>query len=282
MTKTTSNQPTIDTIDDAEIVEEPSATLPALHDPSVGLYDPSLDEWAGVDDGDMTGDVGGRRIPRIRSNMKYGYGWAPTDSDTWVPQLEFVWLAKGRSRVLFPAAYDADNKPLCRSGDGLTADPDSPDLRNGGDCTTCPHRLWNGDTPPECSESIEALVFLASHNENGLRVGGQLRRLRFSGMALGPARDYWDSFGLSLPKRPPMSAWTVIYGEPRDTANGKFLVPHFEQGDPLARSAAQPLIAEREQRMADWRADITDDTRDGVGRDQADAARDAGTDTEPF
>ncbi len=125
------------------------------------LYDASQDEWADVDAGDLTGDVGGHRIPFIALNRKMGYGFDLDGQGTYTTTLEFVWLAKGRSRVWFREPYGkGDGKPKCRSFDGITADPTSPDLQNEGDCRTCPHAQWDGNTPPDCMEAMEALVFV--------------------------------------------------------------------------------------------------------------------------
>lgn len=246
------------------------------------LYDPTQDEWADVDAGDLTGDVGGHRIPFIALNRKFGYGFdLAGNGENYVTELQFVWLAKGRSRVWFREPFgQGDGKPKCRSFDGRTADPNSPDLQNGGDCRTCPHAQWDGNTPPDCMESIEALVFIP--DPSGF---GQLGRLRFSGMALAPARSYWDSFFTRLPKRPPIAYVSRCVLEPVDTDNGKFLVPRFERVTELGRREAQPLIDERAARTADWTADVADDAVAGVHHaESTDTEFDTGPfeDEEPF
>lgn len=244
--------------------DETADTLPAIIDttgsdvermPSDGDVLPLIatdDEWEGVDDGDMSPTAG--RIPYLAVNRNLEGGIADPDTGEVAKTLDFVWLAKGRSRAWFRDPFGkGDSAPACRSFDGLTADPQSPDMQNGGDCTSCPLGRWDGAEKPACRESIEALVFLP--DPHGV---GRLARLRWSGIAVGPARNYWDSFTTRLPKRPPIAYVSRVTLEPAQTDFGPKLAPRFERIGEIGRREAQPLIEERDRRLADWRADVAE------------------------
>lgn len=228
------------------------------------------DAWAGVGDGDTTGDGHTGRIPHMDFNRKVDGGLIlPTGAK--VRDADFVWLAKARSRSYWAEAYDPKNPapPNCRSFDGRTADPQAPDVQNGGDCTTCPHAQWDGDTKPACKEAIEAMVFLADSRseQTGKVLGGVVSRIRFHGLALSPARAYWESFTTRVPKRPPIAYLSRMTLEAQPSDYGDFLVPRFERVEEMTRGEAQPLIDERDARIKDWHADIADDVAAGAGGD---------------
>lgn len=226
-------------------------------------------EWEGIDDGDWTPQGSRSRIPHIPLNRKLDGGFTLPDTGEVVDNLDLVLLARGTSRAWFPRLFDGKNPepPDCRSFDGRTADPNSPDLQNGGDCLTCPHAKWT-DNPPACKENVEALVFVLDADETG----GQFARIRFGGIAVGPFRDYWERFARRVPRRFPFAYLTRVKLEAVDTDNGKFLRPTFERIRELPRRDVQPLLDERDSRKAEWAADIADD----VSAMRADQAGDTG------
>ena len=84
------------------------------------------------------------------------------------PELLIIGIAKGR--VMFPATYSADNKPLCGSNDGFApreeyrgAEIKAVSQDEHGDpvvvsvtiplaCAECPFSQWGENTPPRCKE----------------------------------------------------------------------------------------------------------------------------------
>lgn len=215
---------------------------------------PTDDEWGDVGAGDMTNDGTGR-IPYMGLNRKLDGGFIDPDSGEITSETEFIWLAKGKSRAQWDKPFggkDAAAAPDCRSFDGITSDPSSPNLKHDV-CATCPLSQWDGDEAPKCKESVEAMVFLRDDLGQG-----RLARIRFGGIAVAPAKAYWDSFFTRLPRRPPIAYVSRAVLEPVDTDNGKFLRPRFERIADIPRAEAQPLIAERDQRLADWKADIAE------------------------
>ena len=222
--------------------EKPAGVLSSLN---------ADDEWAGVDDGDLTGDSGGR-IPFLALSRKLDGGFADPETGELSSEIDFVWLAKMRSRAQWDQPFSGKDAsaPDCRSFDGIVSDPASPN-RKAEHCAECPLSQWKGDQPPECKESIEALVYIQDDVD-----AGRLARIRFGGIAVAPARSYWDSFKTRIPRRPPMAFLSRATLEPVDTDNGKFLRPRFERVAEIARAEAQPLIEERDRRIEDWKADI--------------------------
>jgi hypothetical protein len=239
-----------------EIVPAPPSALPAL------VLD---DEWADVDDGDLA--PGSRRIPYLKINRNLDGGFTIPDTGQVVKELDFVWLAKGRSRAWFATDFGkGDAAPACRSADGITADPTAPDVQNGGDCTTCPLASFDDDArggQKRCREAVEALVFIPDPHGYG-----QFARLRWNGIAVSPAARYWDSFFTRMPKRPPIAFVSHVELVPTATDFGDKLAPQFHRQSELTRAEAQPLIAERAERMKDWAADTAADLAEGVGTDE--------------
>lgn len=228
------------------------------------------DEWGDVDDGDLAPDTNASGIPFLQLNRKESGGILIEDTGEVVRELSFVWMARTKSRAWWKEAFGkGDAAPGCRSADGQVPLDSSPD-KQSDTCTACPHSLWDGDDPPACSEAIEAMVFLP--DPHGF---GRLARLRFSGLAYGPSRRYWDSFGLRMPKRPPIAYVSKLTLEPTETSNGVFLVPRFERVGELSRQQAQPIIDERDRRLAEWKTDVAEHVSTGTASD-LDAADTAG------
>lgn len=267
---------------DAELLDEhgdpTSQALARIENTaSIDTYDPDADkrllaavpvddEWSDIeDDGDWTPAGSRSRIPHITLNRKLDGGFTLPDTGELVQEVDVVLLARGTSRAWFPRAFDGKNPepPDCRSFDGRTADPNSPDLQNNGDCLTCPHAQWTDD-PPACKASVEALVFLLDPDNSG----GQFARIRFGGIAVGPFNDYWERFARRVPRKYPFAYLTHIALEAVDTDNGKFLRPRLERVRELARRDVQPLLDERDARKAEWAADIRDDVTSGATVEQ--------------
>jgi hypothetical protein len=244
--KTTENLPAIPA--------DATPTQAIASDASVLAILPTDDEWADVSAGDMTDDGTGR-IPYMGLDRRITGGFIHPDTGEVTGEMHFIWLAKGKSRAQWNKPFggkDAAAAPDCRSFDGITSDPTSPD-RKATECATCPFSQWDGDEPPKCKESVEAMIALPDPLGHV-----RLARVRFGGIAVAPAKSYWDSFFTRLPRRPPIAYVSKAVLEPVDTDNGKFLRPRFERLADIPRSEAQPLIAERDQRLADWKADIAD------------------------
>lgn len=84
------------------------------------------------------------------------------------PELLMIGIAKGR--VMFPATYNADNKPLCGSNDNIEpreeyrgveikavnvdehGDPVVVSITIPPKCAECPFSQWGEKTPPRCQE----------------------------------------------------------------------------------------------------------------------------------
>lgn len=254
---------------EGEIVPNEPNNLPAPTDTEAVLALIETDEeWDGVDAGDLTGEAS--RIPYLSMNRKLDGGFVDTDTGEVSNTIEFVALARSKSRVYFERPYDAkgDGQPTCRSADGIVGmgayGPDS-DANPTGKCASCPMNRWSDDPQDRtCREAQEMLVFLPDPMGYG-----RLARTRWSGLAVKPARQFWDSFFTRVPKRVPLAYVSKATLEPTPTANGQFLVPRFERLRELTRAQAQPLIEERDARLADFRADIADDIAEG--RNIADA-----------
>lgn len=232
------------------------------------------EEWGDVGDGDLA--PGARRIPYLKLNRNLDGGFTDPDTGEVSTEIDFVWLAKGRSRAWFPKDFKKTDiePPACRSADGLKADPSSPALQNGGDCTTCPLASFDEGVRgtdeqnrprKQCKEAIEALVALP--DPHGFV---RLARLRWAGLAYRPAADYWDSHFIRMPATPPIAFVAHAKLVPTDSAYGEKLAPEFHRVSSMTRSAAQPLIEERDRRLADFQADVAADVAEGVGHQDSD------------
>lgn len=244
---------TLPDVVDTTALEPAAGNVPAL-------IDPQADEWADVDDGDLTGDTAAGRIPLLALNRKVDGGFSdPETGETGMRELPVVLLARIRTRAWWPEAFGkGDAAPGCRSFDGIVSDPKSPQ-RQDATCGSCPHSKWSGDDAPACHEAFEFMAFLP--DPAGF---GRLARIRFSGLAVSPARNYWESFNARMPKRPPIAYLTMITLEEKKTENGTFLVPRFERVKEFARAEVQPIIAERDRRIEEWKQAVADDVQTGA------------------
>lgn len=245
---------------DAAFAEKGTDVEPAKENLPAPLIDHD-DDWADVDDGDLTGDVAAGRIPLLPLNRKVDGGFAdPETGEVGIRELPVVLLARIRTRAWWPEAFGkGDAAPACRSFDGIAPDPRSPDRQNEV-CGSCPHTKWNGDDAPACHEAFEFMVFLPAEGSFG-----RLARIRFSGLAVSPARAYWESFNARMPKRPPIAYLTAVKLVEKATDNGTFLVPSFERVREFSRAEVQPIIVERDRRIEEWKAAVAEDVESGAG-----------------
>lgn len=217
---------------------------------------PVDNEWGDVDDGDYDPESKGR-IPHIAQDRRNGGGFVDPETGETMLGFDFIWLAKGRSRVYFDKQFDAKKRtlPACSSSDGIVpdskiAEPMSPR------CAGCPFHQWDETTKKfPCSSSVEALVYLPGPS--------RVARVRFSGLGHKPAMLYWESFQVRVPRRPPLSVVSHVELVETRTDNGTFLVPSFSVVSALPRELATGLIRERDAMLGDWKADVADDVASG-------------------
>lgn len=227
------------------------------------------DEWSTVDDGDLSPSQT-FTIPLFQLNRKVDGGFLNEDTGETQRDLRAVLMAKVNTRAWWPEPFGkGDAAPACRSSDGIVPLPTAPAQQPEWEppknmsgevpakvCADCPNSQWDGGDPPPCAEAIEFLAFVPT-----TLGAGRVVRLRFSGLAFGPARSYWDSFRTRLPKRPPIAFVTHITLEERETDNGTFLVPTFTRDGALELDEAQPIIDVRSSSTTEWKSAIETDDR---------------------
>jgi hypothetical protein len=148
------------------------------------------------------------RIPRLqlvqaqsRMDGKEGHEgeWFNSVTGEFIPNPELLIIGTAKGRVMFPAEYNAENKPLCGSDDGQAPRPEyvgaivktvgkdaagDPEVRSAtipSLCAKCPLGLWGeDDTPPACNE----VSTFAAVGEDGM---GALFQLRSTGMKNVPS-----------------------------------------------------------------------------------------------
>lgn len=81
-------------------------------------------------------------IPQIKFDGKLGR-FKSNIEETMHESLSVVMLWRKATRSFFDPDGDFGDKPACRSFNMKTAAPDSPNIQNGGDCTTCPKAQFN-------------------------------------------------------------------------------------------------------------------------------------------
>lgn len=258
------------------VAEEQGRQLAVMADSEILAHVTADDEWADVNDGDLDPESMGR-IPHLLLNRKLDGGFVDPDTGESFRELDFIWLAKSRSRAYWPEGFGKGNRaPDCRSSDGIRPDASSPTPMDDL-CATCAMGQWNGDEAPPCKASIEALIFIPdTYGE------GRLARLRFGGIAAKPANEFWQSFSTRVPRKPPIAFITHVELVEQQTDNGKFLAPRFTIAAEIPRSQANGLIAERDRRLADWKADTGDDLAAGTTAADEDADPQPVPNGEPF
>ena len=148
------------------------------------------------------------RIPRLqlvqavsRIDGKEGHEgeWFNSVTGEFIPNPELLIIGTAKGRVMFPAEYNAENKPLCGSDDSLApraeyvgaivkiigqdaaGDPVVKSTIIPSLCAQCPLGAWGEDgVPPVCNE----VATFAAVGEDGL---GALFQLRSSGMKNVPS-----------------------------------------------------------------------------------------------
>lgn len=272
-----------DDIVDGELVDTPAngdkpGNAVEIHNGNGALV--QADEWSDVDDMDLS-PSDRFVIPLLQLNRKVDGGFVNEDTGEIQREIDAVLMAKVNTRAWWPEAFGkGDAAPACRSDDGIEPNAErspaqQPDWQlpskaegetPASTCAACPNSQWDGDNPPACTESIEFLAFVPT--DHG---AGKVVRLRFGGLALGPARRFWESFKTRLPKRPPIAYLTHIALQDEVTDNGTFLVPTFRRQLELDRAGAQPILEARDQRQLEWRHAVSADERpvapepDGAG-----------------
>lgn len=233
------------------------------------------DSWSDLDDLDLAPEE--TQIPVIKISRKAdgSGGIKLSGDDDETDTVEFVWAARGVSRIKFAKAYEAgaDIEIDCRSTDGKAPVPHQPLWANArtGDgkadptkgytqpatCSVCPHSFENGATgPTACKKSLEALVYL-QRPETTEAI--DVARFRFGGLAYKQARLYWESFQYRIPKRRPIGAITRMTLQREKTPNGVFFVPHFDVVQELTRAQADVFITDAKSRLGAWQQHIADD-----------------------
>ena len=258
-TTKTGNAAWIDTLDAATIRDNLPAVAPSPAELVVAAL--ADESWLDVADGHIGGTVQ-PRLPRLLLNRKAGQaesGFTDELTGEHLDSIRFVWLADTMTRAWWPDPFGkGDKAPACRSRDGITPDPASPQLQ-AATCAACPHSQWvNGETPA-CNSAIEVMVYLLDQQ--------RLSLARFGGMAVSRVTRYLGALNAHIPRRPPLAYVTCCELEAVDTDNGTFLVPRFSVAGEIARSEATPLIAMRDEKVAEWVEQIATEAAEGAGRD---------------
>lgn len=263
---------------DAELVPE-TPNLPAVAAPTAVELQPNVAqvvaaladaEWSDVDDGHL-GDTVQPRLPRTLLNRKADGGFTDELTGERRVDLKFVWLADTITRAWWPQAFGkGDKEPACRSRDGISPDPESPE-RQSETCASCPLGKWEAkeafDTdekanPRPCSQSVEVMVYLLDEQ--------RLSLVRFGGMAVSRVSRYLGALNAHVPRKPPIAYVTSCELEGADTPNGTFLVPRFSVAGEIPRSEATPLIELRRQKVEEWKAQVAAEVAEGkTGEDEA-------------
>lgn len=217
----------------------PATTSAGLAVPTLSLTNPD-DEWGDVDVIDLA-PAGGLRIPHAKVNRKLDGGVVDPTTGELTRLFYLVLLGRGQTRAQWDKAYSGATAgaPDCRSFDALVPDPQSPGLKADA-CATCEYNRWGdvGDFA-RCRLSEQWLAFVLDGD------GGQYTRIRWGGLAAGPAAAYWSSFALRKPPIRPFEVITEVTLEPTETDNGTFLVPVFRRAsDRLTRADVGPLVAD--------------------------------------
>jgi hypothetical protein len=277
--------------------------LPAVVDIPAGnvLALPTDDPWASVDTG-FVGDDRAREVtpivPRLMFNANKGYGFVDELNGEPIGEGETItvsWLAWSESRAWWEGEFGAkgaSSQPDCRSLNMVVPDEGVPN-RQAETCAACPHSKWEGDDGPTCGVRINVLLWLVAVNGEPLPDGGRITRTAFRGIALKHVRRYLGFFASKGVKLPPMAHLTTIEVAAEATGFGDKLVPHFRIGERVPFDQARPLLAARDEFLAEWRSQLADDLAqpdaggDVVPREIVDADSSAktdgyGADEEPF
>ena len=235
------------------------------------------DGWGDVETIDLA-PAASIRIPHVPVNRKLDGGIVDWQTGEIVGGMSLILLGRGQSRAQWDKAFSgaSSGPPDCRSFDAVTPDPLSPGRKNDA-CATCEFNRWGeaGDVA-RCRLSEQWLVFALDDQ------GGQYARIRWGGIAAGPAARYWESFSLRKPKAHPASVITEVTLVPTETDNGTFLAPQFTRGPKLERADVAPLLADLPMLRAAFAGAVAEAVAAGDNdEDVARAAQEAKA-TEPF
>lgn len=253
--------------------------LPAVADSTALAVAPTVtqvltaladEEWDDVEDGHLGGTVT-PRLPRTLLNRKADGGFTDELTGERRVDLTFVWLADTITRAWWPQAFGkGDKEPACRSRDGISPDPESPD-RQSESCTTCPLGKWEAreafaaddrNNPRPCTQSVEVMVYLLDEQ--------RLSLIRFGGMAVSRVSRYLGALNAHVPRKPPIAYVTYCELESTDTDNGAFLVPRFSVAGEIPRREATPLIELRREKVEEWKAQVAAEVAEGkTGEEEA-------------
>lgn len=218
-------------------------------------------EWLDVEDGHI-GNTVQPRLPRLLLNRKAGQsesGFTDELTGEKFTDAQFVWLADTMTRAWWPEPFGKGNKsPDCRSRDGVTPDPASPDVQ-AASCAACPNSQWNGEESPTCNASVEVMVYLLDQQ--------RLSLVRFGGMAVSRVNRYLGALNAHIPRKPAIAYVTRVELEPVETANGTFLVPKFSVAGEIPRQQATPLIEMRREKVAEWAEQLASEVAEGATRE---------------
>lgn len=251
----------------------PSKEVATVNPNSGVLALPADDPWSQVDDGwvGATAPEIAPILPLLGFNAKADGGF--TDEATGQvykagDTIRVVWLAHSENRAWWELDYGkGDKHPSCRSSDMLTPDPSSPNLQ-APTCAACPHSKWT-DEPPACGVRVNVMAYLIDEQ--------RITRTSFNGLALKHVARYTGTFKARLGGKPPMAFVTEITVGEEETGFGVFLVPEFRIAEPIDYAEAEPLIALRDEFLAQWRSMLAQDLAAATQ-----AANGAGEDIGPF
>ena len=248
-----------------------SDNLPALADSTALAVAPTVDqvlaaladdEWLDVEDGHLGGTVQ-PRLPRTLLNRKADGGFTDELTGERRVDLDFVWLADTITRAWWPQAFGkGDKAPACRSRDGISPDPESPE-RQAATCAECPLGKWQAreafavddKAPRPCNQSVEVMGYLLDEQ--------RLTLMRFGGMAVTPVERYLGALDAHVPRKPPIAYVTHVELESKETTNGTFLVPRFSVAGEIPRREATPLIELRKAKVEEWREQVAVEVAEG-------------------
>lgn len=237
------------------IAETPKPTTPAVAASNV-LALPADDPWRDVDDGFIgaTAPEVAPTLPLLDFNANMGFGF--TDEATGQiygvgDTVRVVWLAWSESRAWWELEFGkGDKTPTCRSADMLRPDPSSPKPQ-AEKCAECPRSKWTDDGAPDCGVRVNVMVYLLDEQ--------RITRTAFRGIALRHVAQYIGGFKARLGGRPPMAYVTEITVAEQETDYGPKLVPHFRVAEAIDHAEAAPLIALRDEFLAQWKSLLAED-----------------------
>lgn len=117
----------------------------------------------------------------IEGAEKHPGQYAKTDTGEFFDQPRALVIGIQKTRVLFPAGYEAGNEPLCRSDDAVGPRPEYINAIVNEEvipplCANCEFSRWVGDQRPPCQLAENWALILDSGDIAILRLGGTSAR----------------------------------------------------------------------------------------------------------